>query len=211
LNQINLDIQTYPNENLLVCSSICKKKLKSKLNNKNNIYLVESLRFKSKKILKSSVVNKQNNKKFLLLGSFNNQSTQNMINQVMDYIKVYEKNTKIDLKLHPLSNTRFDKKMINIKKLDLESLLTMNKYDIIFIDSDSSISLELILSNFNFLIYKDPDNLNTSFLRNNKKFKFFSNYKQIKTISKNSIQPTNNKKFEFLNSNKYLRWKKILN
>jgi surface carbohydrate biosynthesis protein (TIGR04326 family) len=214
LSQIDQNIHTYPKEDLLVCSLICKKKLQNKLDNRNNIHLVESLRFPSNnKIKKAKFDGKKNSKKFLLLGSFNEQSTQNMINQILDYIRVYKKNIKIDLKLHPLSNINInlDKKLINITKLDLRILLRNNKYEMIFLDSDSSISLELILSNFNFLIYKDPDNLNTSFLRNNKKFKFFSNYKQIKTISKNSIQPTNNKKFEFLNSNKYLRWKKILN
>ena len=210
LNQINQNIHSYPSEDLLVCSSICKKKLQNKLDNKNNVYLVESLRFTSKNKIKNKFVNKRNNKKFLLLGSFNEQSTQNMINQVIDYIRVYKQNIKVDLKLHPLSNIKLDKKMFNITKLDLGSLLTNNKYDMIFIDSDSSISLELILNNFNFLIYKDPNNLNTSFLRNNKKFIFFSNYKQIKILLKKNIYSTNSKSFGFLNSSRYSRWKKIL-
>ena len=211
LNKINKNIHIYPNENLLVCSSICKKKIQNKLKNKNNIYVVESLRFKSKKITNNNLKNKNDNKKYLLLGSFNDKSTQNMINQVINYIRIHNQNIQIDLKLHPLSSIKLDKKKIKITKLDLEFLLTNNKYDMIFLDSDSSISLELILNNFNFFIYKDQHNLNTSFLRNNRRFNFFSNYRQISNFSKKNMHPINKKNFEFLNSNKYLRWKKMLN
>lgn len=45
----------------------------------------------------------------------------------------------------------------------------------IFIDSDSSISLKLLSDNFKFLIYKYASNLNTSFLRNDRSIGFFLN------------------------------------
>ena len=134
-----------------------------------------------------------------------------MINQVIFYIKSYEYKIKIDLKLHPLTNFKLDQKIVSVTKLDLNSLLTKNKYNMIFLDADSSISLELILNNYNFFIYNDPNNLNTSFLRNNRNFYFFSDFKQLKIFSKKNFYKKNmNKNFNFLSSDKYIRWQKLL-
>jgi surface carbohydrate biosynthesis protein (TIGR04326 family) len=211
LNQINEKIHFYPKENLLVSSLICKKKLQDKLSSRHKIHLVESLRFPLKNKIKLPSINIKHNNKFLLLGSLNEESTQKMINQVIFYIKSCKYNIKIDVRLHPLSNFKLDKKIVTITKSDLSSLLTNNKYNMIFLDADSSISLELILNNFNFFIYNNPNNLNTSFLRNNKKFYFFSDYKQIKTFSKKNFYKGNkNKNFNFLSSDKYIRWQNLL-
>ena len=211
LNQINKKIHFYPKENLLVSSLICKKKLQDKLSSRYKIHLVESLRFPLKNKIKSPSNDIAHHNKFLLLGSLNKESTQKMINQVIFYIKSYEYKIKIDLKLHPLTNFKLDQKIVSVTKLDLNSLLTKNKYIMIFLDADSSISLELILNNYNFFIYNDPNNLNTSFLRNNRNFYFFSDFKQMKIFSKKNFYKKNmNKNFNFLSSDKYIRWQKLL-
>ena len=76
-------------------------------------------------------------------------------------------------------------------------------------DSDTSFSLELVLNKFKFLIFQDNLKLNTSFLRSENGFKFFSNYKDLKlSLNKSNSLP---KKIKFCTSISRNKWLKVLN
>ena len=209
LNKINQNIHSYPREYLLVSSSSCKQKLIDKSYNKDQIFLVESLRFKKNNKIKLKKNIKDYNNKFLLLGSINEENTKNMINEILKYIKFYQLNFTIDVKPHPATNLKFNSNLVQKIKMDTFKILLERRYNMIFVDSDSSISLDLILDDFKFLIYKDPSNLNTSFLRNNRAVSFFSKYTEINSLLKKSLYKKKKNLFLF-NPNNYSRWLQLL-
>lgn len=209
LNNIENSIHSYPNEYLLTSSISCKRKLIKKSYNKNQIFLVESLRIKKSNIIKLKKNIKNYNNKFLLLGSHHGENTKNMINEILKYIKFYNYNITIDLKLHPASNVRIDSKIVKEIKMDTHKILSQRKYNMIFVEFDSSVSLELLLSNIRFFLYKDPSNLNTSFLREDRTIRFFSEFEEINSLVKK--KPNKKKKnFFLINSNNHQRWLKLL-
>lgn len=175
-------------ENILLSSINCKKNLSIKNSKIKNIYLVESLRFK-----KNSKLIKPNNpkKNILLLGSYNKESTKKMINETIKCVKKYNIREKIDLKLHPLDNSFLDSSLINIQTRDIENLLQSNNYKHIIIESDSSIALQLLIDRYQFFIFRDNLNLNTSFLRNYKNIKFVSNLEEINKAFNSKLSKIN--------------------
>ena len=97
----------------------------------------------------------------------------------------------------------------NLIQTDLNKLLRKNLYKLIILDSDTSFSLELVLNKFKFLIFQDNLKLNTSFLRSENGFKFFSNYKDLKlSLNKSNSLP---KKIKFCTSISRNKWLKVLN
>jgi surface carbohydrate biosynthesis protein (TIGR04326 family) len=209
LNKINKNIHSYPSEYLLVSSKSCKRKLVSKSHNKDQIFLVESLRFNKGNKIKSKKNIKDYKNKFLLLGSINQENTKNMINEILKYIKFYKLNFTIDFKSHPATNLELNSDLVQKIKIDTFKILSQRKYSMIFVDSDSSISLELLSDNFKFLIYKDASNLNTSFLRNDRSIGFFSKYSEINSLMVKNLNKKKKNLFLF-NSSNYSRWRQLL-
>ncbi len=205
----NLDnkIHIYPKENILVSSHHCRKKLIKKNYDNNNIHLVETLRFSKNSLFSRKYKKKLN--RILLIGSLNSNSTLEMIKVILEYLKKYNKDLNIDIKLHPITKIKFNNTRINLIQTDLNKLLRKKLYKIIILDADTSFSLELLLNKFKFLIFQDNLRLNTSFLRSENGFKFFSNYKDLK-LSLNKSNPLP-KKIKFCTSISRNKWLKVLN
>ena len=194
-------------ENILVLSNSCKKKLLLKRPLNKNIQIVESLRFK--KISTNSKINKTKRKDILLLGSYNQVSTRKMINETIKYLKKYKIKDKIHIKLHPSDNYCIHSNFIKFEKNDIQNLLRLNKFKKIIVEQDSSISLQLLVDKINFVIFQNNNNLNSSFLRNNKKIKFVSNYKQINKALNSKLSKIDIKDI-YINPKKLNLWKKQL-
>lgn len=194
-------------ENILVSSKNCKKNFSIKNSINQNIFLVETLRFKKNlKSIRNNIIKKN----ILLLGSFNIQSTQKMVNETIKYLKKYNIREKIDLKLHPLDNNFFNSNLIKIQTNDIKKLLQTKNYKHIIIESDSSIALQLLIDEYQFYIFRDKSNLNTSFLRNYKKLKFVSNLEEINKAFNSKLSKISIDNF-YTDQNKLMLWRKHLN
>lgn len=105
-----------------------------------------------------------------------------------------------------------------IDKIEIKSIEIENQYNKILnkentlaiVDADSSISLNLILNKIPFIICKDKDSLNTSFLRNNKNYYFFKDDHDLEFFLKNKKKLFEQKINTFF-SKKSVNWYKFIN
>ena len=208
LNKISETIHQYPIEKILVSTKNCIKLLILKSYKKKQINLVRSLRFiqPKKKIKKFKKNNYFNH--IILFGSLNHHTTNNMLRVIKNFQSKFNKNIKITFKNHPAS-IPIEIKEFNKPNKNFEKILNKEN-TLAIVDADSSISLNLILNKIPFIIYKDKNSLNTSFLRNNKNYYFFKDDHDLEFFLKNKKKLFEQKINTFF-SKKSVNWNKFIN
>jgi hypothetical protein len=177
--------------------------------NFNNLKMLENLKF-SKKLQTNNTKCINKNKKILILGSFFDSLTLDLL----ENLQRLQFKCNFDIKLHPASEinqNKFDSKRFSFINDNLNELLTKDKYDLCIIDSDSSVALDLLIYKKSFMIYISPKFINTSFIKMNN-YLFFSDVSKIKEILEKDFSKFRINYQNYIENNSNLtKWKYFLN
>lgn len=192
----------------IVSSNNCLRIMTKNGYNLHCLKMLENLKF-SKKLQNNNIKRINKNKKILILGSFFDSLTLDLL----DKLQRLKFKCNFDIKLHPASEIKksnFDPKRFNFINDNLNELLIKDKYDLYIIDSDTSVAIDLLIYKKSFMIYISPKFINTSFIKMNN-YLFFSDVSKIKEILEKDFRkfPINYKNYINYKSN-LTKWKNFL-